>query len=86
MSGVKLNEHEVAVLRALAAEPDAWLAAYYHSVITAAGGELEASKQTLGALRRRKLVDAEGRGMHAGYGINDKGKAALAELDAEASS
>lgn len=31
----------------------------------------------LGALRRRKLVDADGRGKFASYYINDKGKAAL---------
>lgn len=73
----KLDDTERAVLTAIAAEPDAWLNSFYHTIIEAAENSVFLADATCRNLRRRKLVDGEGRGKNAQYAINDKGKAAL---------
>lgn len=76
MPKATLTEVEQKVLTAFAAEPDAWLNWYYHTVVAAAG-DGDVAEATCRGLRRRKLLDGQGRGKFAQYGINDKGKAAL---------
>lgn len=71
-----LTERERKVLKVYAENSDAWLASYNNDVIEAAGGFDDASRIVKG-LRRRKLLDVDGRGEHAGFGINDKGRKAL---------
>lgn len=77
MPKATLDDAERKVLTAIAAEPDAWLNSFYHTVVAAAG-DAGVAEAVCRRLRQRKLVDGQGRGKFAQYGINDKGKAALA--------
>jgi hypothetical protein len=79
MAEVTLDDRERAVLEALAKEDDdAALAAYYAPIIEAAGGDLDVAQATLRNLKRRKLVGGEGRGLHASFWIEPKGREAIA--------
>lgn len=64
------------------ADPDGEHWTYvFHACFTRASNEHgpDAVIAALPVLRRKKLVDGEGRGKLAGYSINDKGRAALKE-------
>lgn len=73
-----LTEPERRVLQVLADNDDAWLTFYYHEMIEAAG-DIDRSEAICKGLRKRKLIDAEGRGMHSNFAINDRGREALAQ-------
>lgn len=74
-----LTEAERNVLQCFAANEDAWLAFYNHEVIAAAG-DFDTAQVICKGLRKRKLLDTDGgRGKHTGFGINDKGREALAQ-------
>lgn len=75
---VRLTTVERDVLAVAAAEPDAWLNSFYVPIIEVAGGDWATAAAACASLRRRKLLDGEGRGKFAQYGINDAGRAALA--------
>jgi hypothetical protein len=74
---VTLDDKERAVLAALAAEPDDAALAAYYGPIAAAAGDHETAGVILRSLKRRKLVGGEGRGMHASFWIEPKGREAL---------
>lgn len=78
MRMTKLTDVERRVLEAVAAEPDGWLNHFYSTITEAANGDFHLAQATCMNLRRRKLVDGEGRGKWAQYGINENGRAALA--------
>lgn len=83
MSSVTLNDQERAVLTAYRdlsdKDPDGAFAAYVMEVIKAVHPYgVPTAQATSRNLRKRKLLDGQGRGLHAAYWITDKGREALA--------
>lgn len=82
MGKVTLTAPERAVLevfKQLSADDDegAW-SCFYVDVIRAAGGDLDVAHAICSSLRRRKLLDGNGRGkLEASYWISEKGEQAI---------
>lgn len=73
-----LTDAERRVLECFKCHEGFWLRTHFPRLATAAG-DADRAKEICKGLRRRKLLDIDGRGRLAGYAISEKGIKALAQ-------